>query len=56
MPKPALTARRRSLLTFDDLTMDQLVKEAASRGLKLATYLKSLVLSNKERARGAGTR
>jgi hypothetical protein len=57
MNKPvASIPRRRSLVSFSDSQIDQLLKEATRRGLRLATYIRTLVLTHPERARGAGTR
>lgn len=56
MPKPSVNRDRRALVTFTPLELDQLLKEAARKGLHLATYLRSLVTTHPERARGAASR
>lgn len=51
MPKtPA--PRSRSLVTFTRSEVDQLIAEAKKKGLKLATYIRSLVLTHQERTNG----
>lgn len=47
MPSPA---RRRSLVTFPEHVTDKLIKEAARKGLRLATYIRYLVTTHPERA------
>jgi hypothetical protein len=48
--------RRRVLSTFPTSEVDQLIREAKRKGLKLATYIRHLVVTHQERAGGAGTR
>lgn len=47
MPLPA---RSRSLVTFPPHEKVKLIKEAAKKGLRLATYIRSLVMTHPERA------
>lgn len=51
-PKKSKPRCRRVLLTLGD-EVDQLFLEAQSKGLRLSTYLRSLVITHQERARGA---
>lgn len=53
-PTPA--ARSRTLVTFPDGVTDKLIKEAAKKGLRLATYIRYLVTTHQERASGAVSR
>lgn len=53
MPDAQESKRRRTLLTFKPMELDLLIQEATRKGLRLATYLKSLITSHPERARGA---
>ena len=48
MPKPLDERRRRSLVSLGDLA-DQLTLEAKARGLKLATYLRTLIVTHPDR-------
>lgn len=59
MPNPGPAApplQERSLVTFSKIQRIELVKEAKAKGLRLATYIRMLVLTHPERASGAGTR
>lgn len=47
MPLPA---RSRSLVTFPPHETAKLIKEAAQKGLRLATYIRSLVMTHPDRA------
>lgn len=55
MPNPNTASRRRVLVTLGE-EADQLLKEAKKKGLRLSTYLRSLVITHPERAGGASTR
>lgn len=52
MPNPNTASRRRVLVTLGE-EADQLLKEAKKKGLRLSTYLRSLVITHPERAGGA---
>lgn len=55
MPSARPLRRHRTFLTLDDIH-EQLVEEAARKGLRLATYLRELIVTHPERARGAAHR
>jgi hypothetical protein len=48
--------RERSLVSFPKIERIKLVKEAQKKGLRLATYIRMLVLTHPDRASGAGNR
>jgi hypothetical protein len=44
MTRPTASQKRRTLVTIDEEELDQLAEEARRKGLKLATYLRSLII------------
>lgn len=59
MPNPSQAAplmRERSLVTFPKIERIKLAREAQKKGLRLATYIRMLVLTHQDRASGAGNR
>lgn len=59
MPNPsqaALPLRERSLVTLPKIEKIKLVEEARKKGLRLATYIRMLILTHPGRANGANSR
>lgn len=56
MAKRASGRWPRSLVTFSEKEITKLIREAEAKSLALATYVRLLVATHPERARGAGNR